>query len=59
MTPSALADSSTVLVSDLVSATEVYGPIFGMGIVLSVSGFVSAWVVSNLVDDANIEEVFL
>ena len=54
---SPLVDASTIVVSDLVAATEVYGPIFGMGIILSISGFASAMVVGNLVGEDNIDDL--
>jgi hypothetical protein len=46
-----------MLVGDLVSATEVYAPIFGMGIILSFSGLASAFVVGSLVDGDNVGEL--
>jgi len=46
-----------ILLSDLVSATEVYAPIFGMGIILSFSGLASAFVVGSLVDGDNVSEL--
>jgi hypothetical protein len=52
-----LITEAPLLVSDLVSATEVYGPIFGMGLILCFSGLASAFVVGSLVDGDNVAEL--
>jgi hypothetical protein len=36
----------------------VYGPIFGMALLLGFSGIISSLIVSSLIDDTNIEEVY-
>ena len=52
-----MLDSTTLVVSDLVSATEVYLPIFIAGVVLAFSGFGSAMVLGSLIDEDNVDEV--
>jgi hypothetical protein len=52
-----LADATTIALSDLVSATEVYLPIFIAGVTLAFSGFGSAMVLGSLIDDDNVDEV--
>ena len=52
-----LVDSTSIVLSDLVSATEVYLPIFIAGVVLAFSGFGSAMVLGSLIDDDNVDEV--
>ena len=52
-----LVDSTSIVLSDLVSATEVYLPIFIAGVVLAFSGVGSAMVLGSLIDDDNVDEV--
>ena len=36
---------------------QVYGPIFGMGLALAISGFLSAAILGALITDENMENV--